>query len=54
MKQRPLKRAVIAVIAFLLVCTSVLAVPESVEAATKKPTKITVTAAKKTLYVGEL
>ena len=53
MKQRPLKRAVIAVIAFLLVCTSVLAVPESVEAATKKPTKITVTAAKKTLYVGE-
>lgn len=53
MKQRPFTRTAVAVLAFLLVCASVLAVPTSVEAATKKPTKITVTATKKTMYVGE-
>lgn len=52
MKRRPITRVLVAFMSLLLICTSVLSVPSTVEAATK-PTKITLNATKKTLYVGE-
>lgn len=53
MRKQSVTKALAAVIAFLLVCTSVLAVPMKAEAATTKPTKITLAENKKTMYIGE-
>lgn len=52
MKKRPITRVLVVVMSLLLICTSVLAVPSTAEAAAK-PTKITLSATQKTLYVGE-
>lgn len=52
MKRQPITKFLVAVIAFVLVCTSVLALPVEAKAATN-PTKITLAVSKKKMYVGE-
>ena len=52
MKRSPLNRAIMLVLALVLTCSSVLAVPQTAEAASK-PKEITLSAKKRTLYVGK-
>ncbi len=52
MKKSPITRAIVLVLTLALVCTSVLAVPQTAEAASK-PKEITLSAKKRTLYVGK-
>lgn len=52
MKKSPWNRAIALVLAFVMVCTGALAVPQTAEAASK-PTKITLSAKNRTLYVGK-
>lgn len=52
MKKSPWSRAVSLVLAFAMVCTSVLTVPQTAEAASK-PKEMTLSAKERTLYVGK-
>lgn len=52
MKKNPMIKALAVVLTMLLVCTTVLSVPTSVDAATKAK-KITLSDTKKTVYVGK-